>query len=476
MGDRTVKVVAIAGMAIGGLLLLLFAMARPEYFTNQEYLAGLLGFEFLVAAVWLFKRAFFPLFILSFLMAGLDLPASSAFMIGRWIILGVGAVVGTVMMLQEERHHFGYFHAIALFAVLAAMVSAAESRYTMQSSMKVLSLFLLFLYAATGARLAVSGRENRFFAGLLTGCEIFVAVIAMFYLAGKEVMGNPNSLGAVMGVIAGPILLWGTLVKQEPFAQRRRVFFFAVAMYLTVFSEARAAVLAAVVSCGLLCLLLRKYRLFALGVGILAMVAALMAIVRPEAFSEMISMSTSAVVYKGKDPSEGVMSSRTLPWQDSINAIQRHFWFGTGFGTSDNGYVQSDQMGRFASTSAISAEHGSSYLALLSWVGILGAVPFVLLLGGVLIKLTRTMVWMFLTRNAAHAAVPLAVVVFAGLIHAAFEDWMFAPGYYLCVFFWSIVFMLVDQAPSLTVPDWRRMFVARNRIARPDLRMVVPNR
>ena len=105
---------------------------------------------------------------------------------------------------------------LALFAVLAALVSAAVSRYTSLSFSKVLSLFLLFIVRgdwSDGSRSA--GRENRFFSGLLTGCEVFVAAIAATYFVGMEVMGNPNSLGAVMGVAAAPILLWGTLLEQQ---------------------------------------------------------------------------------------------------------------------------------------------------------------------------------------------------------------------------------------------------------------------
>ena len=476
MADRMSKQVGIALAGIGALLLLLIAITHPQYFSSDKYLAGFLGFECLLIAVWLYKRVFFPLFIFSFLMAGVDLPMRSVWMIARWIVLGVGAVVGTVIMLRERRHRFGAFHALALFAVLAAMVSAAVSRYSVQSSMKVASLFLLFVYAGTGVRLAVQGREDRFFAGLLTACEIFVGVIGAFYLFGKVIMGNPNSLGAVMGVVAAPTLLWGALLKQEIFTQRRRAFFFVVAMSLTFFSQARAAMLAAVVSCGLLCLGLRKYRLLAFGVGIIAMFAASMAILRPEAFSDMVSVSTSAVLYKGKDPSEGIMASRQSPWQDTINVIQKDLWFGTGFGTSDNGYVDSAERGTFVSTTAISTEHGSSYLAIFSWVGVVGVLPFMLLLGTVFRKLTQSMLWMFRTREAAHAAVPLAILALAGLIHAGFEDWLFAPGYYLCAFFWSIVFLMVDHVPSLVVPDSQRMFVVSNKTVRPDLRTTVPNR
>jgi hypothetical protein len=35
-------------------------------------------------------------------------------------------------------------------------------------------------------------------------------------------------------------------------------------------------------------------------------------------------------------------------------------------------------------------------------------------------------------------------VVLAGLVNAAFEDWLFAAGYYLCVLFWGLAFVLDD--------------------------------
>jgi len=40
------------------------------------------------------------------------------------------------------------------------------------------------------------------------------------------------------------------------------------------------------------------------------------------------------------------------------------------------------------------------------------------------------------------------MVVTAGLIHAAFEDWLFAVGYYICVFFWTFAFALDDLIPA----------------------------
>jgi O-antigen ligase len=466
----------IGAAVAGALLLAYFAYTRPGYFTSQTYIGGLLLLELLVAAVWLYRRVFFPLVIISFLFAGVDLPVGSVWTLARWLVLAVGALVGCSIVLKERRYSFRMFHVLALFSVLAALMSAAVSRFTTVSSEKVLSLFLLFLYAATGVRLAVTNRENRFFTGLLTGCEIFVLAISAFYLVGRQVMGNPNSLGAVMGVVAAPILLWGTLLKQEPFARRRRLLLFAISMYLTFASHARAGILAALVSCTLLCLVLRKYTLLAQGFAVIAILVATMAILQPEALSRAISAFTSTVVYKGKDPADGLLGSRKSPWQDTIDTIHQHFWFGTGFGTSDTGQDPTDNLGRFASSSSTSTEHGSSFLEIAAWVGMLGVLPFLLLLGSLVSRILSTIVWMYRTANPSHPAVPLAILMTAGLIHAAFEDWLFAPGYYLCVFFWSMAFVFVDQSISLSLADPRSMWFRHASTMRQNLGTVAPSR
>jgi hypothetical protein len=41
------------------------------------------------------------------------------------------------------------------------------------------------------------------------------------------------------------------------------------------------------------------------------------------------------------------------------------------------------------------------------------------------------------------------MVTVAGLIHAAFEDWLFAAGSYLCLFFWVLAFLLVDLTSEM---------------------------
>jgi O-antigen ligase len=452
------------------------AYSRPGYFGSEVYLGGLLLLEALVAAVWLYRKTFFPLVIVTFLLAGMDLPVGSVWTMARWAVLAVGALAGASIMLKERRYSFGLFHVLAFFCVCAALMSAAVSRYTVVSSLKVLSLFLLFIYAATGARLAVMNRESRFFSGLLIGCEVFVVVIAAFYAMGREVMGNPNSLGAVMGVVAAPVLLWGTLLNQGPFSHRRRLFLYVVAMYLTYTSQARAGILAALVSCAVLCIALRKYTLLAQGAAVIVILAATGAIFQPEAFSRTVSSISSTVVYKGKDPSQGMLGSRQSPWQDTIDAIRSHVWFGTGFGTSDRGTDPTDSLGKFASSSAVTTEHGSSYLEIVAWVGVLGLVPFALLLALLLGKALRVIRWMHRTALPSHPAVPLAILMVAGLVHAAFEDWLFAPGYYLCLFYWCMAFVFVDQGTILFAADARSFVVKSGRTMRQHFDPVAASR
>jgi hypothetical protein len=462
MTERIPKSIVIAAVVLGPLVLAYFAYARPWYFTSEAYLGGLVLLELVAAAVWMYRRVFFPLVIVTFLLAGVNLPVGGVWTSARWLVLGLGAAAGSAITLKERRYHFGLFHLVALSAVLTALVSAAVSRYTSVCLLKVLSLLLLFVYAGTGARLAVTGRENRFFAGLLTGCEAFVGIVAAFQILGIEVMGNPNSLGAVMGVVGAPILLWGTLVSEELFTRRRRLLMCVISLYLTFQSHSRAGILAAFLSCGLLCLALRKYRLLAQGIGIIVFLVAAAAILQPEAFFRTVSSLTSSVIYKDQDSGRGVLASRQSVWQDSVETIRNHFWFGTGFGTAGREEGPTEDVGTFSSNSITATEHGSSYLAITEWVGILGVLPFFVLEFLLLRKIIQTFVWVRRTGNALHPAVPLAFVMLAGMLHAVLEDWLFAPGYYVCVFYWSMAFVFVDNVPSLAMADSTGAFFWRH--------------
>ena len=444
--DRAVKLAAVVLPGLLAVTLILFARSWPWYFTNPQYLLGMIFLQVLLACLLFYDRAFFPLLMLVFLWAGLDLPMRESWTAGRWVVLGAGALVGFVRALRMGVHRFSAFHLVASFCIGSAMVSALVSPAPQLSLMKAFSLCLLFLYGASGARLLLR-QPDAFFRGLLLACEFSVYGSAFCYLVlGKEVWGNPNSLGAIQGVVVAPLLLWGALVAQEKNLQLRRAAACLGSLGLVCFSVTRAAMLATCLAMLLLLIALRRHKLILQGMMGALCVVALTAIITPSRFDTFKTSLVSGVIYKGHQD-QGILGSRLTPWQKTVQVIRENPYFGSGFGTSFAGDKPFGEVQRLASTSAL-REHGSSYLAIAEWVGLFGVLPFVVLVGLMVHAGWRVFVWVRRTGSPFHYSVPITMVVAAGLAHAAFEDWMFAVGYYMTVLFWTLAFLLMDILPE----------------------------
>lgn len=429
------------------------ALYRPGYLGSAYYLGGLIFLQVLLAAVWNYQDRFFPLLVIVFLWAGISVPFNGIWTSGRWGVLGVGALVGFALYMRSGRHHFGSFHLVALFCVLAAFVSGIVSVLPVMSSLKALSLLLLFLYGSTGARLALTGREEKFFPRLLLGVEVLVYITAGVYLLLRfPILGNPNSMGAIMGVIAVPLLFWGVLTREGRSERRRMIFALTLAVVLVFYSQARAGILAAAVVCALTCIALRRYRLLIQAVVVATGVALIAVVLTPSETMEDMPMRhdssvSSFFLYKGHED-VGVMGSRQSIWDQTVTTIRQHPWFGSGFGTSVRSGQEDNSFGRYSSSSSTSREHGNSYMAIMEGVGLLGVLPFFALVLMLALKVGAAFSWLRRTGNLRHYSVPIAMILGAGLIHAGFEDWLFAVGYYLCVFFWMLAFAFFDLLPA----------------------------
>jgi O-antigen ligase len=449
--DKALRTVVAGLPVILVLALIVLAQWMPGYFTNQQYLGGLIVLQVLAICLWRYDRLFFPFLMGAFFWAGMALPMSKSWTLGRWVVLGAGALIGLVRgaRLGPQRYH--PFHLVAMFCVATALISAMVSPLPQFSLMKAFSLMLLFLYGSSGVRLVLRD-PDRFFRGLLLACEISVYASALSYLVlGHALWGSPNSLGAVEGVVAVPLLLWGALVAPTRNLRLRRAAACLGALYLVYFSVSRAAMLAAIVATLALLIGLRRQKLMVQGlIGVTCLVA-ITIIVAPQHFEELNDAVMTGVVYKGHRE-EGLLGSRMTPWQATIQVIKEHPYLGSGFGTSLSGDKPFGEISKFASTSLTNREHGSSYLAITEWVGLLGILPFVLLISLVIRAIVRVYLWMRRTGSAFHYSVPLMMVMIAGLTHAFFEDWLFAAGYYLTVLFWSFAFLLMDLIPE-SVPS-----------------------
>jgi O-antigen ligase len=448
---KALLILSAAALFVAGMLFL-----RPDYLASTSGLSVLIGAEILLAAIANYRKTFFPVILVCFLVAGADLPFRFAFLQGRWVVLAVGAVVGLAIYIKAETHTFGIFHLVAFFCVLSAFVSALVSAFPEESLLKALSLFLLFLYGAGGARSAVLLRPERFFAALVSGIEVLLWASVVFYLFLRvEIFGNPNSLGAIMGVAIVPVLLWGFLTAQSRGRKLRLQVELVLAMLLLLSSFARAAIGAAAISCLLICFSARQYRLLLKGVALTCLLAVCVILFVPQhtdgpSWDGSSSMS-SVFLYKGKRE-RGFFGSRKGVWQQTWDAIRDKPWFGSGFGTS--AITQDMTKLEYAEhhiDTWVAREHGNSYLAIAEWTGLLGVLPFYALVLLACRNLRSVFAWVRRTQDIFSPALPAAAIVSAGLFDAMFEDWLFAVGYYLCVFFWAMAFILVDVRPRAAV-------------------------
>ncbi|MFZ0799684.1 MAG: O-antigen ligase family protein [Terriglobales bacterium] len=465
-----------AGIVLGLSLVLYFIYHHLQYFRDVSLLGGILLLEIIVASVWKYDQRFFVLLMVAFVWAGISVPLESAWSAGRWVVLSAGAVVGFIVWTRTPRGGLGSLHLIAFFCVCAAFVSATVSPFTQMALLKALSLLLLFTYCASGARLAVLGREDRFFHGLLWGSEMAIYVTAFCYFGlGKKVWGNPNSLGAAMSVAMFPILWWGWFTSEARMVRLRRLAALLLCTYLVLFSMARAGMVAIVAVALVFCLCLRQYKLLMKVTALVLLVVAVAGILAPEALNQHFGSLKDAVLYKGHKE-EGVLGSRRTPWEKSIASIKEHPWFGTGYGTSPTGEDPGLNFGTIRSSAETAREHGSSYMTIAEWVGLLGGVPFVALLAVTLSNVWKVCTWMRRTAEPRHYSIPLAMLVLAGLVHASFEDWLFAVGYYLCVFFWALAFVLGDIVPDAAVLPVAGVASRTSRRSPADFGTVLPTR
>ena len=428
------------------LVTIVWAWYRPGYFTNVQLLGGLLFLEVVLFFVWHFRGWFYAAVMFAFLGAAVEVPFHSAFGVGRWVVLGVGAAVGLATLKNGPLWRFNTFHLVASFCLLSAMVSAISASYPTVVLYKTGSLFLLFLYGATGARLAVAGREEKFFRGLVLGLEIMVYVTATCYLLGLNIFGNGNNLGTAMSIGAFPMLLWAFLGSRGG-RHVRMLVALLTCCGLLLFSLERAGILAAAVVGFTWGLTLRRYSLLARSAGIALFALLLCAVIVPTRTRESVNSFTDAVLYKGRNDGH-ILESRLSPWDKAVADINNHPFFGNGFGISPQGDFSNLEKERmFGSTYQLTRENGSSYLAIMGWMGLLGLLPFIALVFLVLRNIMRACQLVRSNLYPYHFSIPVAMALLAGLIHAGFEDWLFAAGSYPAVYFWTLAFILVDLLP-----------------------------
>ena len=439
---KTIKIFPLVAAATIALLFYL-SVHRPYLFGESTLLALLV----VVAAGFIasqFETHFWTLMIAVFFWAGSGFPLASGMSLFRWVVLGAGASLSLAYYARKpNRIPFHHQHLLGLFAVGFALASAIVSVNPLMTILKSLSLVALFVYASIGARIIWARNPEPFVRMLVWMAEGLVYFTAVCYSVSFEVWGNPNSLGLIMGCVCWPVLLWRSMLPSTRHEHARRFISLSICGALLVLSLARASILSASLVSVFLLLGTRRYRILLLSMSLFAAILLSMFLVVPERFQN----ASETFIFK-KGVHGNLADSRQKPWERSLHSFQEHPWLGLGFGAADNSaawrldYVTQGQLTR---------ERGSSYLTLLETTGILGTLPFGLLLLALIREIWRVFLWLRHSGKISQPAVVAAAIILGGLVNAFFEDWMFAVGYYFCVIFWVLALSLRDW---MACPVW----------------------
>ena len=132
---------------------------------------------------------------------------------------------------------------------------------------------------------------------------------------------------------------------------------------------------------------------------------------------------------QANEASGGTFSSRDVKWKNRIAEFEKSPLCGIGFASIS---LDTEEGGMTNRTGVV--EPGSSWLAVLSMTGILGAIPIALLLIGTLFRLLKK-----IRIQANYNLVILFVLLFVCIVHQFFEGYALAGGSYLCFFFWLLL-------------------------------------
>jgi O-antigen ligase len=441
---KSIKILPIA--TVGAIVFLLYlSFRRPYLFDtfNLMVLTGLVVAGFIAAQ---YETHFWTLFAAAFLWAGSDIPLAGAMYVFRWMILAIAALLAlSYYGLRPNRIHFNYLDLLALFTVMAAFVSGLVSVNPLLTSMKALSLAALFVYGSIGVRILWGRQPELFLKRLCVSVEVLTYFTAACYAASFEVWGNRNSLGVITGIICWPILVWWFLIAKTRGEYLRSRLALAICALLLVMSGSRASMAAAFLSSALLLISARRYRTLLAGCSVALFALTLAYLSSPERFQS----ASESLLYKTGERGH-LLQSRQAPWEKSLASFRDHPWLGFGFGVAE---TSADWRGGFHTPGFQTRERGSSYLTMLEGTGVIGTVPLLLLVLGLALNSARVFWWLRHTGSINHPAVPAACLIVAGLFHAAFEDWLLAVGYYMCVIFWPMALSLRDwmACPALAM-------------------------
>jgi len=406
----------------------------------MQYIADILAFVFSISLLYVivfkYERWSLVLVMLAFFWAGMLVPLQGFWLQARWAVLFIAMIRGIAGLVKNTPPlTFGVMHFLPLLQAIVLVVSYVNSVNPFLTVLKGVSVLIMMVYVLTGARAILVREEVEIRRVMIRFAELFSYVTAILYgVFQHRLYGNPNALGAFTGLLIWPILFSDAMASNPLLGRKRRYAALFLCGYFLLQSMSRGSILGAVVASMFVMLCERRRVMQLVRILLFALPAAALNYLYPEYGRNMVD----TYIYKGHDM---VLKSRESYWQKSWDYIKEKPWFGYGFGVDPGSYGQWE----FGFESGEGdRERGSSMLALLEGVGVIGAIPMLLFLLGLFYKLWGTAARYRRSSSGLSLSSTLGSILIGALSHSIFEGWLLATGFYLCIFFWSIVFIYFD--------------------------------
>jgi O-antigen ligase len=395
----------------------------------------------------------------------------------RWGILFLGMFICIARIRGAARNYPGpptsLFTSLMWLYALAAVATILTSYVPSLTALKALTLVAMIIFLGTTSRWLAEEAGPLAVRRLGRGWVLFsmpaLILSTYFWLRGDGASysdggflgttGNTNSFGALAAFLL-PLLAARLFGHKLSFSGSflPSAGFVLLIVYLLYISRSRASLLAFVVSMVVCYFIEPRSQIFRVaaggGVAVLLFLTA-----RPESSINAIEQ----FAYKGS-AQHGILGSRLGLWVASTRDFMENPLMGIGYGITDS---KEERWQVDTATRGVKEERGSSPLAVLSQVGLLGGVPY---LAAVLLVAIRSVLFARQVHDPWLTA--MTASVWAGITNSLFEGWMTSVGSGLL---WLLLTQcyLLDAVMSRLRPP-RRAAVPLPWVTRHPLRSSVP--
>lgn len=412
---------AVVGARLGGELL-------PEL----KSLAGKLGFS--AALIFIIRNSIIQI-----------LPIPTVF----WTVAGLAAIcICCILQLggASARSNPAILLLVAMTAVGAFL--SVESFIAVQKW----AAWAALVFAFGGGMLGTLARNLRESAWRTVKILVMVigVISAGWFILKLPVLGRGQFCGVMMhSMLIGPIAGLATVFALSQAFKRRNFIWVAICMLSIIpclASGSRIAVISMGVS--LIVLIVARFSLKALFAILIPIILGLVIFISLPDEKRQLDLDFNSETEEagffqnmtGELAQKNLSNSREELWVARLQEFADHPLCGIGVGTALGAGGDSSEGVRFV-------EPGSSYLALLSMTGIIGAGAFLVVVFQLLFRLS--LIGVFIQKG--HLGEILAILVFLA-VHGIGEGWLLAVGNALCFVFWLCVGRLFDLT-ELAIPN-----------------------